>query len=275
MHHNLYKIINLLNGKFYVGVHSTKNINDSYFGSGVVLRKAIKKYGKVNFKKEILLKLTSLDEVYEIESMIVDLKFINRPDVYNARIGGHGGFSDADRVKGQIALNLNRDSVNTKRKTTNLLKYGCEHISQQSSIINLVKTTKLEKYGSESYNNIEKNKQTVLEKYGVSNVMYLPHIVEKIQTTKKLNDSVSRLVGKENPRALTYKFISPVGDKYIVVGEFEKFCNDNNLSFSKMCRWKNKGKIINKISQNITPQFVSTNLSDNCIGWDVMQIVKF
>jgi hypothetical protein len=48
----IYKTTNLINGKIYVGQDS-KN-NPKYLGSGIVLNHAIKKYGKDNFKKEIL-----------------------------------------------------------------------------------------------------------------------------------------------------------------------------------------------------------------------------
>jgi G:T-mismatch repair DNA endonuclease (very short patch repair protein) len=39
------------------------------------------------------------------------------------------------------------------------------------------KTTKLEKYGDENYNNMEKNKQTCLTKYGVPYSVYLPNVM--------------------------------------------------------------------------------------------------
>ena len=42
----LYKITNLINNKFYIGVHETDNINDGYMGSGRAIRAAIEKYGK-------------------------------------------------------------------------------------------------------------------------------------------------------------------------------------------------------------------------------------
>lgn len=55
-YHYVYKTINLINGKFYIGRRSTnKKINlDSYFGSGKILKRAIKKNGEENFKKEII-----------------------------------------------------------------------------------------------------------------------------------------------------------------------------------------------------------------------------
>ncbi|UQJ95484.1 homing endonuclease [Klebsiella phage CPRSB] len=48
MKHIIYKITNLVNNKIYVGAHSTEDINDSYMGSGIVVKKAQKKYGMNN-----------------------------------------------------------------------------------------------------------------------------------------------------------------------------------------------------------------------------------
>ena len=89
-YHVIYKTTNRVNGKIYVGLHSTDNINDSYLGSGWVLKSAIKKYGCKNFSREILLILDSRDEAREIESMLVDESFIKRPDTYNLQEGGMG-----------------------------------------------------------------------------------------------------------------------------------------------------------------------------------------
>ena len=50
----VYKTTNLINKKIYVGVHSTDNLDDWYLGSGKRLLLAIRKYGKENFKREII-----------------------------------------------------------------------------------------------------------------------------------------------------------------------------------------------------------------------------
>ncbi len=84
----IYKTINLINGKFYIGKDS-KN-NPDYFGSGIILKKAIKKYGKENFKKEILEYCNSEKELDQKE--IFWIKKLNSiENGYNIALGGTGG----------------------------------------------------------------------------------------------------------------------------------------------------------------------------------------
>lgn len=66
-HFIVYKTTNVVNDKIYIGQHCTENIDDNYIGSGLVLLKAIDKYGKNSFKREILEKCNSFDEMNEKE----------------------------------------------------------------------------------------------------------------------------------------------------------------------------------------------------------------
>ena len=91
--YNIYKTTNSVNGKFYWGVHNSLDENDGYLGSGTILRKAIKKYGKENFRRETKLLYDTAKEAYEDEARIVDLKMVRRKDCYNEHVGGKGGSS--------------------------------------------------------------------------------------------------------------------------------------------------------------------------------------
>ena len=60
---HIYKITNLINQKYYYGVHRGHN-TANYMGSGELLKKAYEKYGMENFKKEILLWFDTVEEAY-------------------------------------------------------------------------------------------------------------------------------------------------------------------------------------------------------------------
>jgi len=92
MHYLIYKITNNLNNKIYVGKHKTEDINDEYFGSGLLLGRAVEKHGKENFKKEIIIECSSEQEMNQKEIDIVDEDFIARDDTYNIMLGGQGGW---------------------------------------------------------------------------------------------------------------------------------------------------------------------------------------
>ena len=91
MYYYFYKITNLINNKYYYGVHSTNNLNDNYMGSGVILKKAIKKYGASFFKKEILSFFSSKEEMFEYEKNIVNQQLLKDPLNYNLALGGNCG----------------------------------------------------------------------------------------------------------------------------------------------------------------------------------------
>ena len=86
--HFTYQTKNLVNGKTYIGVHSTTDINDGYVGSGVALKRAIRKYGKINFISQILDYFDSKEEAYEEEKFLVCKKWVKSNDNYNLLVGG-------------------------------------------------------------------------------------------------------------------------------------------------------------------------------------------
>jgi hypothetical protein len=92
MHYYLYEVKNKLNGKIYVGVHKTDNLEDGYMGSGKIILQAIEKYGVENFEKTILEFFDDSESMFRRESEVVNDSFLERDNVYNLRKGGMGGF---------------------------------------------------------------------------------------------------------------------------------------------------------------------------------------
>lgn len=87
----LYKTTNSVNGKIYIGIHTTSNIEDGYLGSGTLLSKAILKHGKENFSREIIAEVDSIEELEKLEIEFVTEEFCKRDDVYNLMPGGRWG----------------------------------------------------------------------------------------------------------------------------------------------------------------------------------------
>ena len=91
--HTLYVTTNNVNGKKYIGVRkiNTTGHGGYYYGSGVVLNQAIKKYGKENFTRKDII-FGSKEDMYDAESTIVDEDVVDSDRFYNIKVGGYGGF---------------------------------------------------------------------------------------------------------------------------------------------------------------------------------------
>ena len=116
-----------MNNKIYIGQHQTDNLNDNYLGSGTLLLFAIKKYGKENFKKEILFNFDNFKEMNNKEAELVTSNFIKRKDTYNMILGGIEGLENHsknkvnvynEKLKKYIAIEL-KDFDKNIHKTAN------------------------------------------------------------------------------------------------------------------------------------------------------------
>jgi group I intron endonuclease len=83
----IYKVTNTINGKIYVGKQTSTNKN--YYGSGKLIKQAIKKYGRENFTKEIIDEVVG--DVLGSETEIYWITKLNALDGYNLEIHGNGG----------------------------------------------------------------------------------------------------------------------------------------------------------------------------------------
>lgn len=94
----VYITTNTVNGNRYIGQRSlSKKGHEDYLGSGKALLRAIRKYGKDSFIREILYYADTKDALDEAErAYIAEYNAVESRDFYNLVPGGHGcsmGFS--------------------------------------------------------------------------------------------------------------------------------------------------------------------------------------
>lgn len=86
----VYKIVNKVNGRWYIGKHNGSD--PSYMGSGKLLKQAKKKYGIENFTKVVLETVDNEQVLIERERHWIDeTDAVNDPQAYNLALGGEGG----------------------------------------------------------------------------------------------------------------------------------------------------------------------------------------
>ena len=92
-----YMVTNKLNGKVYIGSHcwDGEGLDPNYYGSGIAITAAVRKYGKENFQVEVLYYYDTIEECRADEERILteyDVK--NCPHSYNIKNSAIGWTSE-------------------------------------------------------------------------------------------------------------------------------------------------------------------------------------
>lgn len=114
--HLIYKITNKINGKIYIGQKSYvgEPSMESYYGGGVEIKRAVKKYGRENFAREIL--YSRIRDQATADSM--EMWTIEKYDSTNPKIG-------YNISKGGKVSEITTDTRN--KISTSLKKYFAEN----------------------------------------------------------------------------------------------------------------------------------------------------
>lgn len=136
----IYRIINKVNGKTYIGQHKYGKLNDNYMGSGVLLAKAKKKYGIENFKKEILeFGIPNVELVNDWEQMYILFERAKGKAEYNIAAGGGGtvGVTPWNKGTHESGMKGKHRSEETKKKISEAMKgriswNKCKHLGPLS-----------------------------------------------------------------------------------------------------------------------------------------------
>lgn len=116
----IYKITNNINGKIYIGKHSTDKLNDGYMGSGILIRKDEKKYGIENFTKGYLAFCDTEDKLNQLEQFYIKkYNTYNNEVGYNLTEGGNGspmkGKNLSEESKQKISISI-RESYKWRKE---------------------------------------------------------------------------------------------------------------------------------------------------------------
>lgn len=134
----VYETINLINNKKYIGVKISNRDYDNYLGSGILLKRAIKKYGKNNFEKRILKEFNNEEEARNYERMLIEaVGAIDSDEYYNLVSGGYGGgvrnhpVTDETKEKIRLSHKLSGHGPSKEmisRKNKEFLQYGLDGV---------------------------------------------------------------------------------------------------------------------------------------------------
>ena len=131
-YHYVYKTTCVVTGRYYVGMHSTDNLDDGYMGSGKLLRYSRRKYGDENHKCEILELCPSRKVLRDREKEIVNETLLSDPLNINLKYGGEGGWDHKPGVNIQLqkvdAVARARNSARTRK----LRRLDPEYAERQS-----------------------------------------------------------------------------------------------------------------------------------------------
>ena len=203
MFYTIYKVTNLLSNKYYVGKHMTKDLDDGYMGSGKLIRRAIKKHGRENFKKEILYIFDNEEAMNAKEAELV----IVSEETYNLCDGGHGGFG---------YINQNPDLFLTEKRLSALNKYRDKAYAISKSAIRKKMQTDLD------FKNkwIQKSKkaQTILHEKYPNGTFYGKHHTQETKNRMSVS-AIGKHIGDKNSQYGTMWITNGVVNKKILKTE--------------------------------------------------------
>ena len=124
MFYTVYCTTCLVNGKVYIGCHKTKDPNDSYLGSGAAFSRAVAKYGRKNFKKEVLFIFDNPEEMLAKERELV---VVDPEKTYNLdRGGGLNGWGSRPELEVKRISRLGNLARNEKLRKDPSYKEGIQ-----------------------------------------------------------------------------------------------------------------------------------------------------
>lgn len=204
--YKIYKITNLINGKIYVGqtMRSIEERFKEHCCTDSAIGNAIRKYGKGNFKLELIAECETNEAANELEMYWIKELNCKAPNGYNLTDGGErrSGFKHTDEEKAKIAAFSKAYWSNSKNrlKQSEFFKaYRAEHPFSEGTKSKISDAKKNHEVTLKTRIKISISKKEYYKKYPVSE-----------KTRKELSEQQKKLC--ENPNHIDNK--SKVMKKY-------------------------------------------------------------
>ena len=114
----IYETTNLVNGKKYIGQRKFGQ-REPYLGSGIALKRAIKKYGPENFSKRIICECETKEELDRMEiHYIAEANAVESKEYYNIVSGGGStaGYKHSDETRNKMSISSSNRSESFRKK---------------------------------------------------------------------------------------------------------------------------------------------------------------
>ena len=277
----VYKTTNLVNQKIYVGQHNT-SADDGYLGSGLLLERAIEKYGVENFKRSTIEFCTSSNiderETYWIE----ELDARNSQIGYNIAQGGSGGFTRdwneeerkqiSERMKDYVN-NLSEEEFNKRMEKLNIGFDNYIKIDENRKKLSInASLRKRQKHSKETKQKMSDNSWIKGKKHKEESIIKMKETIKNKGGRKgNKNGMFKKHHSNETKEILSQKrkeyFLNNIEDiskyKYILKKDGEKFEFFNLKTFCKNNKGFNISGIIGAIRNNRKYK-----------GWKILKILR-
>ena len=132
-YHFIYKTTCLETNRFYIGMHSTSNLDDGYLGSGRRILISIAKYGRVKHSFEILEFLPNRTALKNREKELLNESLLKDPMCMNLQLGGGGGFINTEhQLKCSAAGGKSTNPEKSKKASEKLTQTNLRRIREGS-----------------------------------------------------------------------------------------------------------------------------------------------
>lgn len=215
----IYLTTNLITKKMYIGQHRGK-FNARYLGSGLLIKRSIKKYNRENFKVELLDIANNYEELNQLERKYISkYNAVESDKFYNLDTGGSGGkkyfihHSEATKQKQSVShIKHWENNIEKRKKYSEMMSKS--NAPQSRRIVKLI---------------IEDDRLLPIKKYDyIKQVELDTYYNKKIKKYKNLNHSlISHCCRYEYRHKTAYGYVWLYEEEYMRIKNEDETIDKN------------------------------------------------